>query len=95
MRCVGKTKDLKESFGEGYRLHINFTDLLSPNNEKIVEELVGEFGARVVSRLERRVVVAVEKERVLECVRRVKQEGSVNWLVSQPSLHDVFMNFVE
>lgn len=33
LKCIGTTQELKDSFGEGYRLHINFTDLLSPSNE--------------------------------------------------------------
>lgn len=37
----------------------------------------------------------VEKEKVLDSVRWIKTQPNVNWMVSQPSLYDVFMSFVE
>lgn len=72
LRCVGKTKDLKDSFGEGYRLHINFTDLLSEENELLTKELQKRFNSKIVSQLDSRVIMKVDKNVVFECVRWIK-----------------------
>lgn len=85
---------MKESFGEGYRLHINFINLLSEENEQLVKELQKRFDTKIVNQLDSRVVVKVDKNVVFECVRWIKENSQVNWMVSQPSLYDVFMNFV-
>jgi hypothetical protein len=32
---------------------------------------------------------------MLECVKKLKKCNGLSWLLSQPSLYDVFMHFVE
>lgn len=52
------------------------------------------FKAKVVNQLDSRVVLKVDKSVVFDCVKWAKKCNNINWMVSQPSLYDVFMNFV-
>lgn len=42
-----------------------------------------------------RVMLKVVKEKMLVCVQKLRKCDSLSWLLSQPSLYDVFMYFVE
>lgn len=44
--------------------------------------------------LESRLMVKVPKENMLECVRKMRQFENLHWLLSQPSLYDVFIHFI-
>lgn len=93
LRCVGTQKELKSKFGKGYRLTINFKEWRGEQTI-IVNEMLG-LGCEVVNDLSSRVMLKVPKEKMLECVRKLKQCDSLSWLLSQPSLYDVFMYFVQ
>ena len=54
-------------------MHINFTNLLNERNEQIVSELREKYDAKLLNRLDRRVILGVDKDKVLDCVGRLKK----------------------
>ena len=53
-----------------------------------------EFNAKIINELDSRVILKVDKEKMLDCIGWLKKREDINWLVGQPSLYDVFINFV-
>ena len=49
----------------------------------------------MVSELETRVVVKIEKKYMREAIELLKKEERLDWSINQPSLYDVFMHFVK
>ena len=94
MRCIGTTTELKELYGEGYRLHISFKKIFHADNRLIIEEVMKVFNAKIINELDSRVILKVDKEKMLDCISWLKKREEINWLVGQPSLYDVFINFV-
>lgn len=92
LRCVGTQKELKEKFGKGYRLTVSMKEWKGERAGILGELAV--LGCEVVNSLSSRVLLKVPKEKMLECVSRLKQCDSLSWMLSQPSLYDVFMYFV-
>ena len=81
-------------YGEGYRLHISFQNIFNSNNERIASSVVQKFNGKILNQLNSRVALQVDKDRILECIIWLKTQSGINWLVSQPSLYDVFTTFV-
>ena len=61
LKCIGSTPELKELYGEGYRLHLSFQNILNPGNKTITEELQKQFNAKILNELDTRVILKVEK----------------------------------
>lgn len=60
----------------------------------IIDSLLME-GCEVVSDIGSRLMLKVVKEKMLLCVKKLTLCDSLSWLLSQPSLYDVFMYFVD
>lgn len=56
---------------------------------------MSEMGGAIMDELSNRVLLNIDKKNILQCIRRLKseKEAGVSWLVSQPSLYDVFVHF--
>ena len=91
LRCIGTQQELKDKFGKGYSLAINFKGWGSERTS--VLEAMSSLGCVVVDSIKSTAMVKVPKERLLDCVRRLRDFHSLKWLLSQPSLYDVFMHF--
>lgn len=52
-------------------------------------------GCEIADNLQSTAMVKVPKDKLLECVRKLKDFHSLSWLLSQPSLYDVFMHFAK
>lgn len=48
----------------------------------------------MLNKLNTRVILKIEKDKIRDVVGWMKKVEGVNWLVSQPSLYDVFTNVV-
>jgi hypothetical protein len=56
--------------------------------------MIEKFGAEIVNELNTRVILKIDKSLILDCIEALKDEKEINWLVSQPSLYDVFVHFI-
>ena len=98
MKCIGDLHSLKEKFGKGYRLTISYPTILKESGSgcpQIVEDMINILKLEIVSQLETRVMLKIEKGDIIECIRLLKKERNMDWFINQPSLYDVFMHFVK
>lgn len=54
-----------------------------------------KYNAEIVNELNTRIILKIDKEVILECINELKTTTDINWLVSQPSLYDVFIHFIK
>jgi hypothetical protein len=60
-----------------------------------VEEMIRKLRLEVISQLETRVVLKIEKQQMRDCIELLRGESELDWFINQPSLYDVFMHFVK
>jgi hypothetical protein len=60
-----------------------------------VDEIIEKFNGEIVNELNTRVILKIDKGLILDCIEMLKEEKEINWLVSQPSLYDVFVHFIK
>lgn len=65
MRCIGDLPSLKEQFGKGYRLTINYPAILREEESirpLVVEEMIQKLRLEILSQLETRVVLKIDRK---------------------------------
>ncbi len=60
-----------------------------------MDEIIEKFNGEIVNELNTRVILKIDKGLILDCIEMLKEEKEINWLVSQPSLYDVFVHFIK
>lgn len=72
MRCVGGLQELKDKFGDGYRLTISYSASSGsseegPKRHPVVAELMDTLELRLTQELETRTTLRIDKHQVLRC----------------------------
>jgi len=98
LKCVGSSLRLKNKYGEGYTLGVNFKegkrDLAYQYVKKILPEVVlhTEFKGNMLFEIEKKFV---KVSKVFKEIEAQKSEfGIIDWALSQTTLEDVFLNIV-
>ena len=101
--CVGSQDELKDKFGKGYRLTINFNDHDQEINNDVkvirdhplIKQIVNDFGGNIINELTSRVIFKIQKKDVIKCISILKKHTEITWLGGQPNLYDWFAELFE
>ena len=99
LRCLGTSLHLKNKFGEGFRVSINFDEKdLSKGPVDYVLSILPK--ARIITNFAGNVTFEVAKESIvcsklfMQMETNKEKHGIKDWALSQTSLEDVFLNIV-
>eukprot|EP01080_Neovahlkampfia_damariscottae_P001324 gene1324-11407_t len=98
LKCVASSQRLKNKFGEGFNLGINFKDGYREQAVEYISSVIPE--AKIHVEFKSNIIYEIEKEyvKVSKIFKQVEAEkenvGIVDWALSQTTLEDVFLNIV-
>lgn len=74
LRCIGKLETLKQRYGKGYKLMLNYPNVLRSGGERpaVVKQLIESFNLEVISELETRIILSINKENIHKCASLLK-----------------------
>jgi ABC-type multidrug transport system ATPase subunit len=102
LKCVGTSMHLKNKFGSGYRLSVNYAQQNEKNVEEFISDLSGQqyvinsrFAGNLVFDLPKTIFNNISISQFMEQLEAGKGHAGINdWAFAQTTLEDVFMNII-